>query len=191
MKLLGKISKYDKILAFVKNPDADISELTEHEQKVMKRWFDAYNMQRNYRSVPDVAAILMKLYPGLSRSTAYRDCKDAISLFGDANKSTKEGIRNLAMEMVKDGAAIAKVKNNEDGLIKAGNALAKIGGVNVTDPDLPDFHKLEPNRYVLGLPPQLVKLLELMGKGGKIDLTQVVNNMGNMAEDAEEVEDDE
>jgi len=191
MKLLGSVSKYEKIVAYMSNPDAQVTDLTEHEQYMLQRWTSAYTMQRAYKSIPDTAAILMKLYPGLSRATAFRDCRDSISLFGDISKSTKEGIRNLAMEMVKDGAAIHKAKQDGDGLIKAGNTLAKVGGVNITDPDLPDFTKLEPHQYVLGLPDQLVNLLIEMGKTGRIDLTQVVNNMGNFAEEAQEVEEDD
>jgi len=191
MKLIGKLSKYDKIIAYMTNPDGELSELTEHEQQTLDRWQEAFTMLRNYKNTPDTVAILMKRFPGLSRATAFRDCRDAVSLFGDISKSTKEGIRFLSMEMIKDGAAIARAKNNEDGLIRAGVSLAKVGGVNVTDPDLPDFAKLETHKYVLGLPAQMVSMLQAMSKTGKIDLTQVVNNMSNFAQDAEEVKDDE
>lgn len=190
MKLIGKISQYEKIIAYMRDPNGDASGLTEHEQQLVARWTEAFTMLRNYHSTADTAAILMKRFPGISRATAYRDCADAISLFGDISKSTKEGIRHLASEITKDAIAIAKEKNNEDGMMKGANNLAKINGVNDTDPDLPDFSLLEPHTYEFGLPSNAMKVLEGMLAGGKIDLTEMVTEMANHAEDAEiELED--
>lgn len=190
MKLIAKISQYERIVAYMTNPEAELSELSEKDKEVLNRWMEAFTMQRNYKSSADAAAILMKRFPGLSRAQAYRDCSNSISLFGDISTSTKDGIKHLSSEIIKDAINIARLKNNEDAMIKGANALAKVNGVNVTDPDLPDFSKLEPHTYVLGLPDTLVKVLTEMAKGGKMDLTQVVNNMSNFAIDAEEVEED-
>ncbi|RZL12781.1 MAG: hypothetical protein EOO89_18920 [Pedobacter sp.] len=132
----------------------------------------------------------MKRFPGLSRATAYRDCANSISLFGDISVATKEGIKHLSSEIVRDAIAIARLTNNAKEMRQGALALAKINGVNVTDPDLPDFNKLEPHTYELGLPETLIKVLIEMAKTGKMDLTQVVNNMSNFAIDAEEVDDD-
>lgn len=191
MKLLAKVSQYERIVAYMANPEAELSELSEKDKEVLDRWMEAFTMQRNYKSTADAAALLMKRFPGLSRAQAYRDCSNSVSLFGDISTSTKDGIKHLTSEMVKDAFNIARLKNNEDGMIKAALAIAKINGVNVTDPDLPDFSKLEPHTYVLGLPDTLIKVLTEMAKGGKMDLTQVVNNMSNFAIDAEEVDEDE
>lgn len=191
MNLIGNVSKYDKIVSYMTNADAELSDLSDKEKEMLDRWQESYTMQRKYVSISDVVAILMKRYPGLSRATAFRDCKDAMNLFGDIQKAKKDAMRNLALEMVRDGARIANAEKDSAGLIKAGLAIARIAGVNVTDPDLPDFEKLEPHQYVLGLPPQLIKLLENMGKTGKIDLTQVVDNMAGFAEEAQEVEEDD
>jgi hypothetical protein len=190
-KLIGKVSQYEKIIAFMRDPNGDDSGLTEHEQQLVLRWNEAWTMLRNYHSTADTAALLMKRFPGISRATAYRDCADAISLFGDISKSTKEGIRHLATEITRDAIAIAKEKNNEDGMLKGANNLAKINGVNDTDPDLPDFSLLEAHTYEFGLPPNALKVLEGMLAGGKIDLTDMVNEMSNHAEDVDFEEEDE
>jgi len=190
MNLIGNLSKYDKIQAYMTNPDAVITDLSEHEREMLDRWQEAYTMQRKYTSVSDTVAILMKRFPGLSKATAYRDCRDSMNLFGDIIKAKKDAMRNLALEMVKDGARIANAEKDSKGLIRAGLAIARIAGVNVTDPDLPDFSKWEPHQYVLGLDKGLVNMLRAMTKSGRIDLSQVVTNMGNIADDAVEVSDE-
>ena len=189
MKLLGKTSHYDKILAYMKNPNAEISELTDHEREMLDRWNEAFSLMRNYNTTADAAAILMKRFPGLSRATAYRDCSNAISLFGDISKSTKEGIRHLSTEITRDAIQIARIKNNEDAMIRGAESIAKINGVNINDPDLPDFDQLEPHTYELSLPDNAIRALQYMIASGKIDLNGLVNTMAETAEDAEIIED--
>lgn len=191
MKLLGKISQYEKIIAFMRDPTGDESGLTNHDKEVISRWNEAWTLIRNYHSTADAAAILMKRFPGLSRATAYRDCSDAISLFGDISKSTKEGIRHLTTEMVRDSVNIARLKDNEDGIRQGAVAIAKINGVNDNDPDLPDLSLLEPNTYEFALPDNVMQLLQTMVGGGRIDLTEMMNAMSNSAEDATIVNDQE
>lgn len=190
MKLIGKLSQYERIVAYMTNPDAEISELSQKDKEVLDRWMEAFTMQRNYKNVVDSAALLMKRFPGLSRATAYRDCANSISLFGDISVASKEGIKHLSTEIVKDAIAIARLTNNAKEMRQGALALAKINGVNVTDPDLPDFNKLEPHTYEISLPPTLIKVLTEMAKTGKMDLTQVVNNMSNFALDADIEEND-
>lgn len=185
MRLVGKISQYDKIVAYMKDPEADDSTLTAKEKEMIARWQEAFTLIRNYNSIADAAAILMKRFDGISRATAYRDCAAAISLFGDITKSTKEGIRHLTTEIARDAINIARLKNNEDAMIRGAESIARINGVNDNDPDLPDFSAVEPHTYVLGLPEPFVRVMEQMIKGGRIDLTQVVNNMANTADDAQ------
>lgn len=184
MRLIGKTSQYEKIVAYMKDPDADESQLTEKEMKMLDRMNEAFTFMRNYNSMADAAALLMKRFPGLSRSTAYRDCAAALSMFGDIALVKKDGIKHLTTEIVRDAIAIARIKNNEEGMMKGAKVIADINGVNTTDPDLPDFSQLEPNTYVLGMPEEFVLVMKQMISGGKIDLTQMVNNMVANAEDA-------
>lgn len=190
MKALGKSNHYETILAYVTDPDANVEILSEKERNMLDRWMEAFTLQRNYSSTSDSAAILMKRYPDISRATAYRDCVCAISLFGDISKATKEGIRHLATEITKDAIIIARLKNNEDGMMKGAKNLASINGVNLTDPDMVDFSKLEPHTYNLNLPPQAVSAILQMLNGGKVDLTEMVSRMQDTAEDAEVIPDE-
>ena len=183
MSKLLKDTHYEHIIAFLKDELAE-SELSEHERKMCIRWNEAWTLIRNYHTTNDAAAILMKRHE-VSRATAFRDCANATALFGDLNASSKEGIKHLSTEMIKDGAKIHRAMNDGDGLIKAGVAIAKVNGVNVTDPDLPDFTKLQPHTYTIGLDELTVKAILYLIKAGRIDLTMVSEAMQIVAEDVE------
>ena len=191
MKALGKASHYEVILSYLTNPDGDINTLSEFEKKMLDRWMQAFTLQRNYNSTSDTVAILMKLFPDISRATIYRDCAAALNIFGDISKSNKDAIRHLASEITKDAIIIARLKNNEDGMMKGAKNLAAINGVNLTDPDMPDFAKLEPHKYNIQLPPAALAAVMSLVKGGKVDLSDMVAKMQEHAEDAKEVEPDE
>lgn len=191
MRLIGKQSHYERILAYLKDPDGTDDDLTDKEKEMVTRWMEAFTLQRNYTSASDAAAILMKRFPNISRATAFRDCSAALSLFGDLNKATKEGIRHLATEITKDAINIARVKNNEDAMMKGAKNIAQINGVNLTDPDMPDFNDLEPHTYNITLPPAALQVIMGMVKGGRVDLTDMVKQMQNIAEDAQIIDEDE
>lgn len=191
MRLIGKVSQYERILAYLKDPDANDQELTEKEREMLSRWMEAFTLQRNYSSAADAAAILMKRFPNISRATAFRDCAAALSLFGDLNKATKEGIRHLATEITKDAINIARIKNNEDAMMKGAKNIAQINGVNLTDPDMPDFDDLEPHTYNISLPPAALQVIMNMVKGGKVDLNDMVKQMQNVAEDVQIIDENE
>jgi hypothetical protein len=185
MKVLGKASHYEAIVTHLTDPESDIANLSAKEQEMLKRWMEAFTIQRNYSSTLDTVAILMKRFPNISRATAYRDCADALSVFGDISKATKEGIRHLATEITKDAIIIAKLKNNEDGMMKGAKNIAQINGVNLTDPDMPDFAKLEPHIYTIGIPPAALQVIMDMANGGKVNLNDMVARMSDVAEEAE------
>jgi len=189
MKLIGKTSHYERIVAFM-NDRLGESELTDHEKTLINRWNEAFTLIRNYNSTADAVALLMKRFPGLSRASAYRDCSNALSMFGDISKSTKEGIRHLSTEIVRDAISMAREANDYSEMRQGGKDLAAINGVNLNDPDMPDFDQLEPHTYEVMLDPMSMKALQAMIKGGNIDLGTLVSNMGNHAEDAEIIEEE-
>lgn len=186
MSKLLKTTQYENIMAYLLDEKAK-SDLTEHEQEMCDRWMEAWTLQRNYHTINDAAAIIMKRF-GVSRATAFRDCANATALFGDLNASTKDGIKHLSTEMIKDGAKIHRAMNDGDGLIKAGVAIAKVNGVNVRDPDLPDFAKLQPHTYNIGLDELTIKAIHHLITSGRIDLSLIAQAMQEMAEDVEFVE---
>lgn len=189
MRLIGKRSSYDSIVAYLKDPTGE-SQLTEKEREMLDRWMEAFTLVRNYSSYADAAAILMKRYPGMSRSTAFRACSQAESVFGDISKTRRDGIRFFASEVVRDAIQIARVKNNEAAMISGARALVEVTGANQEDPDMPDWNMLEPHTYEIALPEQYVAVLQQIASAGKIDLGELVNRASAVAEDAKVIEDD-
>lgn len=160
------------------------TELTEHEQQKLIRVNEAWTLMRKFTTTADAVAILMTRFEGLSRASAYRDCADAVSLFGDLSLTKKEGLRHLSTEMVKEAYQLAVLQKDPHAMIKAAAEISKINGVNLNDPDTFDWAKLEPHTYVLGIDEQMVKALKSMISNGKIDLTSVVEAMQSQATDA-------
>lgn len=185
---LFKTENFDKIIAYLKDPDGETSILTEHQRQLLDRWNEAFTLQRNYHSTADTVAILMKRFPGLSRATAYRDCANALNLFGDLGQSTKQGIKHLSTEIVKDAINIARMKNNEVAMMAGAEKIANINGVNTVDPDLPEFDKLEPNTYNIMLPEGMQQAFQSMINRGEVNLSSMVNNMSRTAEEAQIIE---
>lgn len=189
MKLLGKTSHFERIQAFMRDRLAE-SELTDHEKLLINRWNEAFTLIRNYNSTADAVALLMKRFPGLSRAQAYRDCSNGVSLFGDIAKSTKDGIRHLSTEIMKDSISMARDANDYSEMRQGAKDMAMINGVNLTDSDMFNFDEMEPNTYEVTLDPMSMKALQVLIKGGVIDLGTWVNNMVDRAEDAQIIEDD-
>lgn len=188
MRLVGKVSHYDKIMAYLTNPEGESEELTEKEKEMLDRWMEAFTMQRNYDSVSKSAEALQKRFPDISRATAYRDCAAALSLFGDINKSTKEGIRHLATEITKDAIALARKGLDYEAMMRGASSMAKINGVNLIDPDMPDFDLLAPHTFNINIPANALDALMTMVKGGRVDLTSMVDKMRDSAQDVEFIE---
>lgn len=189
MKLLGKTSHFERIQAFMRDRLAE-SELTEHERLLINRWNEAFTLIRNYNSTADAVALLMKRFPGLSRAQAYRDCSNSVSLYGDIAKSTKDGIRHLSTEIMKDAISMARDANDYAEMRLGAKDMASINGVNLTDSEMFKFDELEPNTYEVTLDPMSMTALQVLIKGGHIDLGTMVSNMGDRAEDAQIVEDE-
>lgn len=183
MKLLGKTTDYDKIVSFMKDEIAE-TELSEHQQSLVKRWLAAWTHLQKFMTTSDAVAILLKTNPQLSRASAYRDCANALSLFGDIGKAKKEGIRHLTTEMLKDSYALAVKLSDPDAMIKAARAIAYVNGVNNIDPEAIDWEKLEPHTYEIGIDPIMIAALQSLIKGGKIDLRMLTEAMNSQATDA-------
>jgi len=189
MKALGKVSQYDKLLAYMKDRDADNSSLSDHDRHILDRWLKAHSLCGTH-TLPDAVAILMKLY-NISRPTAYRDCADATSMMGDITKSTKEGYRHISIEWIKEAKAIATAERDAKEIKSCGLALAKVAGVNTVDPDIIDWSLVEPNTYQFGLPKEYMDMFAKMVDSGVVELADIVNRMGDLAEDATIVEDED
>ena len=174
--LIGNISVYQKIVNYMKDPDN--GDLTESEQTLVNRWIEAWTLMRENDSMARTVKIMQFKYPNMSRAQCYQDCANAISMFGDISKASKEGIRNLCSEIVKDAIRMARIQNKPGIMIQGAKELAMINGVNEVDVEAPNFALLEPHIYNIMLDDNSMKVLS------KILNTKGVINLDENVEDA-------
>ncbi len=161
---------FDRVFAHYQ----DGLELTEKEEEQRVRWETAHSLIMNYHSTEQAMNVMHSKY-GYSRATAYRDIKNAIKLFGDVAKASKEGRRHILYEYsmkVFQLAANMKPPNLAE-MNKAIKNMMDISGLLENDPDLPNFQDLEPHQYKLMLPAQLLNDLQEFVLSGAINLSDV------------------
>lgn len=80
----------------------------------------------------------------ISQSQAYRDIADMDEVFGDIQSSSKEYIRYIVNETLKEAIALARDRNDAKSMVAAASALAKYARLDQPDtPKLP-FDKIIP-----------------------------------------------
>ena len=139
-----KTTTFDKIVSYYLDKSGSVR-LSDKQEKIRNRWVSAYGLIVNWEGDNEkVVELLQAQYKGLSRAQAYRDIRNAINLFGDINKTTKDGIRNIINQATYSGISIAVEQKDLDNLTKLLTLLMKNNGTDKDDPDLPDFKKMQP-----------------------------------------------
>lgn len=133
-------SNFDKIKAHYIN---DKVELNNIQQELCKRYEAAFTLLCEFHSNEQAITKLMSTF-SICRSQAYKDIKNAIDLFGDATKASKEGKRYILYEMAMANYNLAISKNDLEQANRAMTNLIKITGIEHDDPDLPDPSKIQP-----------------------------------------------
>ena len=152
-RILPKSTTFDKISAFYLDKTTTIR-LTDKQELIRKRWQVAYSLIVNWEGDNEKVVELMQAQFAdgenkLSTAQAYRDIRNAINLFGDVQKSTKEGIRNIINQAAYKGVSIAMENRDLDNLTKLLGLLAKNNGTDKDDPDLPDFREIQPPTQII------------------------------------------
>jgi hypothetical protein len=136
----GRNTAYDKILKFYQNPDKNIK-LTE-KQVQLKNYYELANSLLTEHTPKQAADILRRRYENkMSRATSYRIVTDAMNLFGDIKKSSKEGLRNLLIERQLMLAQKAEKDGDFRTAEKCYSSVAKMGGLNDEEIDLTELYK--------------------------------------------------
>src|SRR5690606_4350192 len=108
--------------------------LSEFEEKIRVRWESAFTLLCNFHS-PKQAATQMEIVYGVSQDTAMRDVRNATRLFGDVNKSSKEGKRYILYEYAMKCLMMAKDAGDLKEMNAAMSNMIKISGVDKEDLD--------------------------------------------------------
>jgi len=126
-------------------------ELSAHDEEVKRRWHAAFTFGLEHKgSDKEVASMLIKTF-NISESQAYRDIYNAINLFGDVRKSTKEGLRYMVTQWAIEVFKMAVVKKDFKGMEKALTCITKTNNLDKEDQDLPDPSKIQPPVQMLSL----------------------------------------
>lgn len=146
--------------------------LTPKHEAIMQRIDAAWAMLCNHHSRQQVATLLAKQHD-ISQSQALRDVGDAIAIYGDMQRSSKEAMRYLTAEMAQKTFQLAAKNGDMAAMNKAIANIIKIHGLDRDDPELPDFSKLQ-NLIVQVIDDRSEGILEAYAKHeGVIDLTKI------------------
>ena len=157
------IASYDKQAGII---------LTEKEKEVEQRLRNAFTILAAGWSVKETAQKLMKVNKKeISLQTAYRDIADAKKLFGDIEKSTKEGDRAIISEMAIRVYRLAMKNRNFREMNVAVANLIKLKGLAQEIANLPKWEELAPHKFDIVIPPELLDHFKKMIATGSVNLT--------------------
>lgn len=163
-------------------------ELTKHQDQVRRRLLVAHSLYLEAAPRKDIKSKLMKRY-SISAEQAYRDIRHAIRLFGEVNKSEKEGERHMLKELALETFREARKQHDLKQMNAAISNLIKLGGHDREDPDAPDWEKLKAGLYPIILDDPIRELFtKLIEQNGSIDLTKFMQNVAATSEDTEYID---
>ena len=190
---IRKSDEIDRIEAYYRNG----IELLPKELEKCKRYELAFSLlleHRHRKSAVTKYVALCKINPdyfSISIGQAYKDMTIAERLFAPLMQYKKEFIRLTVVESaVKDIKAIeSRLKKTKDdktwhNLMDLKNRVEKrlidSTGLNLNDPDLPDFTNIKPPEYNVVLPDEVLNMLKQFKGKGSI-------NVSDLFDSAEEV----
>lgn len=145
------------------------TDLTTKHEEIRQRWVAAFAMLCNFHSIQQAVPLLSNQFD-ISDATVYRDISNAVKLFGDVLKSSKDGYRWIVYEYCVKTFQLAAKHGDHKAMNMANSNMIKVLGLDRDDPDTPDFSKLQPSMVVTvladGMETQLQKLLQ----GGAVNL---------------------
>ena len=170
----NKKTDIQAILDYYLDKHGDI-ELTNHQEDVRVRLSTAYTMLVNYNSEHQIMPILQKHFH-ISEAQARRDIKNAVFIFGDITKTSKEGQRNIVYEYAVKAYQVAYSKRDSKAMSMAVGNMIKLRRLDRDDPDMPDFQRLQPNVYPIILAPEVEPVMKkLLAQPGAMNLSKLMN----------------
>jgi len=164
------ISNFDAIQEHL-NGERDEYMLTEKQVEYFRQLRSAYAMLLDLHPKAKIAKRLMANFD-ISQQVAYKVIRETETLFGSIQKVNKEFLRVQAIEMAKKAYRRAQKLDKPKEMIAATIAFVKAAGLDVNDPDLPDFEKLQPNLVVTVLPEGMEQDIRRMLQSGAVNLNK-------------------
>lgn len=113
-------SHFEKILASFLNENGVT--LSAFEEKMKDRIKAAFSLLLNFHSREQAASVLEQQFE-ISKATAYRDIGNALKIYGDINKASKEGMRYIIFEY---NQKLLQLATKEKNLEQMGRALDRM-----------------------------------------------------------------
>jgi hypothetical protein len=154
---LSMDTTFDRIFSFYING----SVLSDTEEEIRKRWQAIYALILDFRTTKEIISIIEAKFD-ISQAQVYRDMVNVRRLFGDVNKSSKEGERNIIYELAKVAVSLARHSNpvNVKELNKAIKNMIDIQALTKETADIPAFEDLKPHVYLIAYDPKLLGIPE-------------------------------
>ena len=139
------------------NEGKSIVILSEQEETIRVRWEAAFALMCNFHS-PNQAGTKLRSTFDISAETAMRDVRNAIRLFGDVNRSNKEGKRYILFEYAMRCFQLAANSNppQVDQMNTAVLNMIRISGVDKEDMEIPDYTADEIKQVIIRIHPSIV-----------------------------------
>lgn len=155
--------------------DREKESLSDHQLEKLDRIEAIYRMLLDWKSQLSIVKKIVKLFK-VSRTQAYREIQETQFIFGNNKRANKEFKRHMAEQMALKAFKVAKEDKDAKAMASATRAYIEASGCNLSDPDLPDFEKLQPNVYPIILDAKTEALLsQLIATPGAINLSKIQN----------------
>lgn len=177
---------FDKIEKYYRSSGG----LLPKEKEICERWELSFALLSHHKNkkvaVSKYITALKSKGTEVSVATAYRDLANAERLFVPLKKYSKEFLRLILIESAlrdikkaeqlaaktKDPKLWAEIMKTKD---KAELRIIKASGLDVDDPNLPDFSKLQFSQINIDIDPSMKTMFQTLLKNGTVDVTQLFN----------------
>lgn len=150
-------------------------DLTEHQLTKLRQVRCAHAMLLDVQGTFMIVGKLMQIFD-ISQSQAFRTVKLTEMLFGAQRKANKEFKRQIAEEMAKETYRMAKEAKDFKAMAAANRAYNEATGINIEDPELPDFEKLQPSLNIVVINPDIESRVKDLLAQGPLDLAELRKN---------------
>lgn len=134
---------YEKIKSYI--VEGNESALPAHQRVMLDRWIDASKLLEKNPVMKNAVAILQVKYPGLSRTQAYEDCRNAVRMFNTKKSFDYDLWHNWLLNDIVELCTKAKETGNLKAWAAAqANLIKALGDTpdNDIDPRLLEKHQI-------------------------------------------------
>ena len=157
---------FDKVLASFLNEGS--VELSPFQIEMKNRIKTAFSLLLNFHSREQAANVLKDQFD-ISQATAYRDIGNALRIYGDINKASKEGMRYIIFEYNQKLLQLATKEKNLEQMGRALDRMIKLAELD-KDETLVNLEKLANLDITISIGKKAEKAIIAQNEKGVVDL---------------------